>query len=359
MSGPHVTTRIEVDQFSAFGRLDLDLSPGLNVFIGENSTGKSHLMKLIYSLLKPFEAAKFDSPPKNLKHKLEEKLARVFMPSDSDLGRLVRRGVGRRSARVTLHHGPQKIRFTLSTLGNLRPMEMSLAATPPCIFLPAHDALAMYEGFISAYENRELSFDETYFDLCKALSGLPLRGARGKEARKLLPPLENILGGRVRLKGGRFSLESKRSEGTIEVQLMAEGHRKLATVAHLIANGSLMQNSVIFWDEPEANLNPKLITEVAKLLRDLVALGVQVFISTHDFLLSQELDLAVEYATDPVVDTKFHAFSRKKPSGPVTVQSSSSLSDLEDNAILQEFAEHYDREQRLFTSSAALSGTRE
>ena len=117
-----------------------------------------------------------------------------------------------------------------------------------------------------------------------------------------------------------------------------------------------MRNAVLFWDEPEANLNPRLITKVAAVLRLLASRGVQVFVSTHDYLLSHEIAMAVDYHTKPRVLTRFYAFGRPKPADPVEVQAAEQLSDLEDNAILQEFAAHYDREQRLFLSAPARGG---
>jgi len=349
--------RIEVRAFSAFQAIDIEFSPGLNVFIGENSTGKSHLMKLVYALIKPFEDAGPPSSedPKRSKVRLEDKLAGVFKPDERRLGRLVYRRVGRHSARVRLlHNGGKTVGFSLTTLDTFRPLTLKPGRTPPSIFVPSREALAMYEGFIAAYEGRELSFDETYFDLCKALSATPLRGPRMKEAQVILGPLERVLGAKVVLRGGRFYLKSPR--GTIEAHLLAEGFRKIASIVHLVANGTLMKNAVLFWDEPEANLNPRLITQVAQTLRLLAAGGVQIILATHDYLLSHELALAVEYGTAPVVPTRFFAFARQKPSGPVQIQAADRLAELKDNAILQEFAAHYDREQRLFMTSQSEAG---
>ena len=72
----------------------------------------------------------------------------------------------------------------------------------------------------------------------------------------------------------------------MEADLVAEGYRKLTMVARLIANGSLDANSLLFWDEPEANLNPRLIRRLAPLLLDLAEAGVQVFIATHSLFLT-------------------------------------------------------------------------
>ena len=40
-------TRIELERFTAFEKLDFQPSPGVNVLIGGNGTGKTHLMKIV------------------------------------------------------------------------------------------------------------------------------------------------------------------------------------------------------------------------------------------------------------------------------------------------------------------------
>ena len=72
--------------------------------------------------------------------------------------------------------------------------------------------------------------------------------------------------------------------------------------------------------------------------------------ATHDFLLSNQLSLAAEYETPEgkAARPRFFCFSREKPVEAVRVQSAGTISEIEDNPILQEFADHYDREQELF-----------
>jgi len=41
---------LRLKNFTVFSELDITFSPGLNVIIGENATGKSHLLKLGYAL---------------------------------------------------------------------------------------------------------------------------------------------------------------------------------------------------------------------------------------------------------------------------------------------------------------------
>lgn len=44
---------IQLKEFSAFADATISLSPGVNVFIGANGTGKSHVMKVAYAALSP------------------------------------------------------------------------------------------------------------------------------------------------------------------------------------------------------------------------------------------------------------------------------------------------------------------
>ncbi len=39
-------SRIRLNRFTAFEALELEASPGINVLIGENGTGKTHLLQL-------------------------------------------------------------------------------------------------------------------------------------------------------------------------------------------------------------------------------------------------------------------------------------------------------------------------
>jgi hypothetical protein len=200
----------------------------------------------------------------------------------------------------------------------------------------------MFEGFLSAYAERELSFDETYYDACIALSGTPLRGAKKKTAEKLATRLREALAGHAVLEGGRFYVKFDQG-GKMEAHLVAEGLRKIASLERLVLNGSLMKNGHLFWDEPEANLNPRLIVVVADVLAELARYGIQIFLTTHDYLLARRLSLLTKKPEFP--PTRFFAFFRPKPAAPVEVAPGHTLSDLPpDNPMVREFSNLYDLE---------------
>jgi ABC-type sugar transport system ATPase subunit len=89
-----VIKTIHVKQFTVFEEAALSCGRNLNVFVGENGAGKTHLLKLAYPVLatsaeegrKPNASAPVKS---SLQAKLGEKLVGVFRPES--LGHLVRR----------------------------------------------------------------------------------------------------------------------------------------------------------------------------------------------------------------------------------------------------------------------------
>lgn len=115
------------------------------------------------------------------------------------------------------------------------------------------------------------------------------RGKRLSGIEELLRPLELVLGGKTVLENGRFHV--KYDAGKLEAHLVAEGLRKLAMIAQLIVTGSLTGKGSLFWDEPEANLNPKIIKLVARTILQLCQSGIQVFVATHSLFLLRELDI--------------------------------------------------------------------
>jgi hypothetical protein len=342
-------SRLQLRNFTAFEAIDLTFCPGINVFLGENSTGKTHCLKALYVALK-------DGP--QITEKVGDMsvtkgvglLPAVFRPRDNNSFRLVRLGAHERhpvDAVITAE--TDQFRFQHRIDDSSIATRTAEGATPPDpVFIPSRDVLAMYEGFIAAYQKRELSFDLTFFDLCVALSASPLR-----KVPDVVERIDHLVGGRFEEQGGHFVLRSSLWEGDeIEAHMVAEGLRKLGMLGRLILNGSIVPGSVLLWDEPEAGLNPKLVTRLADVLLELARWGVQVFLTTHDYLLARHLSLLIEYRQATPQEIGFHGFFRETPGSPVQVERGEDLASLEHNALLEEFTRQYDFEQRLFQQAA-------
>lgn len=337
--------RLLLKNFTIFEDAEFNFCSGINVLIGANDTGKTHVLKVLYSILHTLEWASEENQNQN-QVALENKLLGVFKPDG--LKSLVKRNsIG--GAEVVLGYGKTTVRFQI-TPQNTATLSYEKFSNPDfSLFLPPHEWLAVSEGFASLYANRELAFDETYYDFSLALDAPPLKGQKLKEVQSLLSLVQKAIGAKVEKRDGRFYLRS--SKAVLEAHLSSEGYRKLAGIAYLISNGSLIKNSILFWDEPEANLNPKMIIRVVELLKELMDSGVQIFLATHDYLLSQELSLLSEY--NPKAKVNFFSLYRPDENSSIVVNQGEVLSEVINNPILEEFAAHYDREVKLMDAEVS------
>lgn len=347
---------LKVSNFTVFQDLSIELGKNLNVFVGENGTGKSHLLKLVYALYAVMAQGgreSGDSVPDNvyLTRAIAKKLKGVFQPDE--LGRLVQRrpGVQRAKVAITGSDVSPELSFSFHSKSKhdvyLQEMPSSWVSKSPA-FLPTRELLSIYPGFVSLYETTAIPFEETWRDTC-VLLGAPLaRGPREASIKDLLEPLEAALDGKIVLESsGRFYLN--RGEAHTEMHLVAEGLRKLAMVARLVATGTLLDQGSLFWDEPEANLNPKLIKEVAKVIIALSKGGIQVFVATHSLFLLRELYL-LQQGTG--LDTRCFGL-HINGEGLVDVQAGSTIDEIGDIAALDEELEQSDR---YLEREAALAG---
>jgi recombinational DNA repair ATPase RecF len=111
---------IDIKNLTVFPHASLQFSPQLNVIAGENGSGKSHLLKVAYSVLAVSfeEGRKQNAPPptkSQLQARLAEKLVGVFRPET--LGRLARRKRGRERSEIQFSFDIQRrdISFSFSS----------------------------------------------------------------------------------------------------------------------------------------------------------------------------------------------------------------------------------------------------
>ncbi len=332
--------QLRIRNFTVFQEADIRFTEGLNVIVGDNATGKSHLLKLAYVLNKAFELEAFPGKDE-LERNVAESLVNVFRPDK--LGRLVTRAQGR--GRCDLYADSferDSISCSFSTNSttkvHLESFELKMADTS-AIFIPPKEVLSIFPGFAALYRNREVEFDETYADLCDQLAAPLFKGPRLASVTSLVGPMEEALEGSIRLERGRFYLQAP-GRGKLEVPLLAEGYRKIGQLAYLLLNGSLMKNGMLLWDEPESNLNPRLIRNVARFICHMAAFGIQVVLATHSMFLLRELDmLAKENEQLPMLCTAL----LRDDEGVVTANQASDMEDLPYIAALEEEAAQGDR----------------
>ena len=351
--------QISIKNLTVFPEAELKFGRNLNVIVGENGTGKTHLLKILYSVLAVSGEAKKKSsslsPTKSLyQMQLAEKLVNVFRPEQ--LGRLARRKQGRERCDINISFTQSvfDIAFSFATQSK---SEVSIEKLPDewldisPVYLPTRELLTIYPNFVSVYEGHYLEFEETWRDTCLLLGALLQKGSKEKRIRELLEPLEAAMGGQIELdKNGRFYLNS--IKGRIEIPLLAEGYRKLGMLSRLIATGALLDKGYLFWDEPEANLNPHIIKGVAKSILDLSVSGIQIFIATHSLFLLREIEILLSGLS--YKDVKIRFFGLHETSDGVVVQQGGGSDDIGDITALDEELEQSDRFLKMGPEDAAV-----
>ena len=337
---------ITVENFTVFAKKEtLLFAEGLNVVIGENGVGKSHLLKLAYALCAVSKVASKEQPNKEIFQKMvAKKLVNVFRPDT--LGRLVNRTQGNKKCTVKINFKKSDFNFAF-TFSTRSKTDVSVTKMPKkfldesAIFIPTREMLSIFPGFTAMYREREVSFDETYNDLAEALEAAPLRGPRLAKLKPLLEQLEEIMGGSVHIENGHFYLHMP-GRGKMEIQLVAEGIRKIAMLAYLIVNGMIYNKSMLYWDEPETNLNPKLIRYVAEALMVLAQNGIQVFIATHSLFLLREIEILSNKKTYARVKQRYFSLGIDEE-GRVSVTQGDSSDEIDPIVSLDENLMQSDR----------------
>jgi energy-coupling factor transporter ATP-binding protein EcfA2 len=332
-----VIKSLEVENFTLFKKDKFNFSKGINVFIGKNSTGKSHSLKLLYSILTTNNSeGRFNE---FIVHELKE----IFRPTDKAINKLISFGEQKSSIKIDLSAYNIDFNFTKSSK-----YEVNIEDIPPkfykkeVIFIPAKEILSHFKGFIATYNKREIAFDKTTNDLALELD-LPLLKNQSLIEEKNRE-LEEILEGEIIQLNGEFYLRRFKDKELVVSSMMAEGLRKIGTISYLLKNGALNKDTILFWDEPEANLNPKLIKNIVDLLIFLESLGIQIFIATHNYFMIKYFDIRKKEKKS--IELKFISLFKKD--GQVDSETATDIYDIEHNAIIDEMENIYLEGSKLF-----------
>lgn len=371
---------LQLTNFTVFSDVNLSFCPGLNIVLGQNGTGKTMLLKAAYLMSRAWPDLMFQRVPLNRKRVeiyFEDRLLGLFQPSNS--AQLIQQGTsGDARLRADLDAFVPTIKFqlpgelnfpieplsdplsweivigqqidpTVHTNANLNaklfpetlPVNLYVSKS---LFIPSKEIASLYEGLIALLDRYEIKLDDTYRDLARSMSSPELLNVPAL-ASGPLAELEAELGGKLILgAGGKLSFAGADGRQT-DAPLMAEGFRKLTTLMYLIRRGALAQpGETLFWDEPEANLNPVYIRWIAIALHYLAQAGIQVIIATHSLFLARELEILVANSAngDKRVETQFFGL-HKTPHNGVEVMQGNSIDDIGDIDALDASLQQSDR----------------
>lgn len=148
--------------------------------------------------------------------------------------------------------------------------------------------------------------------------------------------IEKAIGGKFIFHGGG-RVTFKAGDDEYSANDMAEGFRKAGMLLRLLETTAIQPgiSGPVFWDEPETNMNPKLMKLLVEILLELSRNGQQIILATHDYVLLKWFDLLMDKGKGDHV--RFHALYRDGDSGDVKLDSTDDYKSITPNAIADTF----------------------
>lgn len=278
-----------VDNLGPISHLNCTSLGKINLIIGPNQSGKTFLLKALYSALKTVEQYKRGKENRTDKEILSDKLYWTFQASE--LGNIVKKGESelaftmksRKGEEFAFSFGPTTLKMAGVDKNTFAPRSSN------SIFIPAKEILSIKDIILESKDNNEFGFEEPYSDLAKALR----RTQKDKNIKSFSDAREKVNA----MVGGRLEYNEEKKEWQFrdkgrrlyEISTTSEGVKKLSILDLLLGNHYLDNHSVIIIDEIEANLHPSLIAVFLETIQMLSESGVQFFIASHSYFVIKRL----------------------------------------------------------------------
>jgi len=267
----------------------------INLVIGRNGSGKTLLLKALYSAIRTLEEYKRGDDMRSAADILVEKLYWTFQPDK--VGDLVTKGAdsGLR-CQLTVGGRDFSYQFGKDTARQIAMIENHVEPrSSNSVFLPAKEVLSLHQVILKSREqDKVFGFDDTYFDLAKALQIPAVRGKNFEAFAQSRTKLEQMFGGTVVYDQTTKQWQFQQGRQKFPIGVTAEGIRKIAILDTLLGNRYLSPDSVVFVDEPESALHPEAIAQLLDIVELLAKKGIQFFLASHSYFVIKKLYLMAQ-----------------------------------------------------------------
>lgn len=293
MAKQDMIQQIKIKNYGTIQELGFNKFENINLIIGENGTGKTFLLKSLYSAMKTMEEYKRGDDIRNINDILAERLRWTFQTDK--LGDIVKKGSDAPlSFEMKWNNKDFSYSFAEKTTTKISKVTQDVSPIESnSIFIPAKEVLSLFGIILKSREvDKVFGFDDTYYDLVKALRIAPQRGKNFSAFAKSRESLKDIIDGRVEYDETLGKWYYKKVNQKYSIGATSEGVKKIAILDRLLANGYLTKSSVVFIDEIESALHPTAISSFLDII-DIIArdMGIQVFIASHSYFVIKKLRL--------------------------------------------------------------------
>lgn len=354
--------KITIKNFFNYENLTIENLPNITVLIGENDTGKTGLLKILYATAKGLEifSRRNLSVDTSFKKVLAEKLFNVFQPRKNGIGDMVTKGSkDKLSVDITFKRSDktnykQDIHFTF---GETTTQTINDCTDRPDIapddfnvlFIPSKEVLTAFKAIKFTREPHYLfGFDDTYLDLIKALEIPTQKGKISEGLVKINRDLEELFEGVINPTEREESFLFKKGNTEYSISMTAEGIKKIGILTTLIRNRQLGKNTILFFDEPETALHPKAVRLLTEMIVEMSKAGVQIVLSTHSYFVIKQLTNCAKRANKNGEKFDVLCCSLERERGKSVEVLFSNLKDgLPNNPIVDEALNMFDEEVKI------------
>lgn len=263
----------------------------INLVIGKNGKGKTFLLKALYAAIKSIEQNYRGDDNKNLSEILSDKFYWTFQAEK--IGDIVRKP-GKGQLEFSMAGNGHKLYFSFGQDTTKKIMIKSgddwKEPNTNSIFIPAKEVISLQKIILKSREQDSVfGFDDTYYDLAKALRIETTKEKNILAFAQSRQKLKDFLGGKVEFDPEKDRWTFKKGSVRFPIGTTSEGTKKAAILDTLLGNRYLSQDSRIFIDEPEAALHPNAVNELIDIITILAECGIQFFIATHSYFVIKKL----------------------------------------------------------------------
>jgi len=287
--------KVILKNFGPFTQVDWNGLGAINLVIGGNGSGKTFLLKALYSAVRTLEEYKRGDEPRSAAVILADKLYWIFQTEK--IGDLVRKDAkASLFFSITLNgkeffykFGKKKIKEISSIENHVDPRKDN------SIFFPAKEVLSLHDIILESCEvDKDFGFDHTYYDLARALRQSPTKGRNYPEFANSRKILKEIIGGKVEFDDASKRWQFKQNNHKFSIGVTAEGVKKIAILDTLLGNRYLLPGSIVFIDEPESALHPSAISKFLNIVALLAKSDIQFFLASHSYFVIKKLYLIAQ-----------------------------------------------------------------
>lgn len=336
-------TSLRLSNFGPLSSIQWDGLGRINLVIGSNGSGKTFLLKAIYASLRTLEEYRRGNEQRTAPEILADRLYWTFQAER--IGDLVTRGsAAPLKSHVSIDGHDFVYGFGRETTRQISSLENHVAPrSSNSVFLPAKEVLSLHQIILKSREqDRAFGFDDTYFDLARALRITPTRGNDYRAFSKSRKDLEKILGGSIEYDEGSGRWIFVKGRNRFPIGVTAEGIKKIAILDTLLGNRYLDNHSIVLIDEPESALHPSAISRLLDIIAALAEAGLQFFLASHSYFVVKKLLLIAQERSwsIPVLSGEEHA-------GDTIWNQNDLMEGMPDNQIIDESVQLYQQEVEL------------